>query len=221
MSNLPPGLLVVPALELMYSQAAAALMRLSANLPAGSAVYVAAGDGRSTIAAKRNHAASLLLAQPPAFEWLCMVDSDMTPPPDAVLRLLEAPEGVGVSGALYKGRRPPFKYEAARTLLEGWGAVDPLAPTDRPGHKMHFLSEDEVAGAGRWLDVDAVGFGCVVIRRAVLERLTPPRFVPSRRTPFDWDTGEDFNFCIRARDAGFGVVVDTHLRAGHLGLTTY
>ncbi len=57
--------------------------------------------------------------------------------------------------------------------------------------------------------VDAVGFGAIIIKREVFEALPVPRF------RFD-GCGEDVFFCVNAKDKGFRVFVDGNMRIGHL-----
>lgn len=81
-----------------------------------------------------------------------------------------------------------------------WVSVPPPIEDDAPAHS----------------PVDAVGFGLVMIRRQVLEH-------PEMRQPFtqtlDEDgvimTGQDFNFCIRAKKLGFTVGVAWDAECDH------
>lgn len=58
-------------------------------------------------------------------------------------------------------------------------------------------------------EVDAVGFGAILIRREVFEALPVPRF------RFD-GCGEDIFFCVNAKAKGFRVFVDGSLKIGHI-----
>jgi len=57
--------------------------------------------------------------------------------------------------------------------------------------------------------VDAVGFGAIIIKREVFEALPVPRF------RFD-GCGEDIFFCVNAKAKGFRVFVDGSMRIGHI-----
>jgi len=59
-------------------------------------------------------------------------------------------------------------------------------------------------------EIDAVGFGALLMRRQVLEGLEHPYF------SFD-HCGEDLYFCVHAKLAGFRVWLDGSYRIGHIG----
>lgn len=51
-----------------------------------------------------------------------------------------------------------------------------------------------------------------------LEALDPPWFVANEGSAEKaYDANEDFNFCLRARDAGFTVMCDPQVQAEHIG----
>jgi hypothetical protein len=58
--------------------------------------------------------------------------------------------------------------------------------------------------------VDACGFGCVLTSTKLLRALGP--------NPFTFgDFSEDFEFCLKAKRAGFQLYVDTAIKCGHVG----
>lgn len=61
------------------------------------------------------------------------------------------------------------------------------------------------------VECDAVGFGMVLINMNVVKALEAPYFMSTT------GTGEDVWFCIKARQHGFHVFMDTSLKLGHLG----
>jgi hypothetical protein len=60
------------------------------------------------------------------------------------------------------------------------------------------------------LEVDAVGFGGVMMKREVLEGVKKPRF------SFE-HAGEDFYFCRKAVEAGYRIFLDGTTQMGHIG----
>ena len=67
---------------------------------------------------------------------------------------------------------------------------------------------------------DAIGFGCVLMRREVLERVGMKGFVAR---PDNWDPekasfGEDFAFCLAAKRLGMKLMVDPKVFVAHMKL---
>ena len=59
------------------------------------------------------------------------------------------------------------------------------------------------------IDVDAVGFGFVLIRKPVIDALEHPFTTKTSK-------GEDIAFCENAKAAGFSVKVNTAAKVGHI-----
>jgi hypothetical protein len=130
--------------------------------------------------------------------WLLMIDDDVVPLPDCnPLDLVERDlDVVGVLCPIWKWR-------------EG-DAMNPVVWNFMP---LEGAETDAVQGC---VPVRFIGSGCMLIARRVLEH-------PAMRAPFmdTWDEfgekvgGEDRNFCLRAREAGFGVFAAMDYRAEH------
>lgn len=205
---LPPGNVTIPCMGQMYTKTAQSLVALSHRLPPGSSTTFM--DSLSTIAGKRNAAAAYFL-EDPKLKWLCFIDSDMVVPPDAIIRLLRTPGDV--VGGLYCQREPPYLFEAG-WVDEGSLSDDPRRPTDTEGVQYRLLTVDQVDGQPH--SVDVVGTGLMLIRRRVLEAVDPPWFEPNERNLKGYGQNEDWNFCLRAKRAGFNVVCNTAVYADHL-----
>jgi hypothetical protein len=72
--------------------------------------------------------------------------------------------------------------------------------------------------------VAATGTGCLLVHRDVLEDMRLKRggsihswfgYDQFTTEAGEWELGEDLSFCLRARDAGWKVYVDTTLPVGH------
>ena len=119
---------------------------------------------------------------------LLFLDSDMAFPPDTLTRL--ASHAVPIVGADYVRRVPPH-------TLCGHPADAPPRGTLRP-----MLS---------------LPFGCILIKREVLEDMSPPWF-QYREGITDADTlSEDTGFCNVACRMGHTIHCDTRLEVGHVG----
>jgi hypothetical protein len=60
-------------------------------------------------------------------------------------------------------------------------------------------------------EIDACGFGGVMMRRELLERVPEPWFT------IDWQAGEDIAFCVKAKQHGARIFVDGAYKMGHVG----
>ena len=77
---------------------------------------------------------------------------------------------------------------------------------------------EEVEKRKQIFEADFVGFGFIVIKRGVFEKIGYPWFTPIPRTEHNEImtlSGEDEAFCIRAKKAGFKVWIDPTVRVGH------
>lgn len=137
---------------------------------------------------------------------LFFLDSDVIPPPDAVLRLLR--HNVPFISGMYSRRSPP--------------AALPVMIKDGQWHT-NFKR-------GTTFEVDVVGAGCMLIRRDVLQNFPPQRPEVGRHW-FDWRVdmqgllpkeqclSEDFTFCrVLKEKMGIPVLVDSSVECQHVGL---
>lgn len=149
------------------------------------------------------------------FDELFWVDSDVAFHPDSVEQLRARPEPV--VGGVYakKGRRA-------------------FACNFRRGRK-----EVRFGRNGETLEVDHLGFGFVLTRRPIYEKMREQFQLPScnkefgdEMTPYfmpmtvDGEAGvrylaEDYAFCERARRCGASILVDCSIRLWHVGKYSY
>ncbi len=193
-ADFPPGQLAVPCVPWLWTESALALYKVMELLPPGSKITMI-GNGPSSIAASRNWITHTLMHMEPSIEWQLTIDSDMTPRPETALQLLTVAKqtGADIVSALCFDRH---------VFLPAFQAV--------PGETPYPETLAELRGV---LEVARVGLGCCLIRRRVFEALEAPWF---RHPPALPGSGEDYDFCDRARAAGFRIVVDLNLECGHL-----
>lgn len=67
------------------------------------------------------------------------------------------------------------------------------------------------------IPVDSIGFGCVLIKKEVLEKIPYPHFYYQHSIDFKDTVSEDVYFCRKARFHGFETYCDTTIRPGHIG----
>ncbi len=197
----PPGVLAIPVTSWMWSVSARALLTLSHSLPPGSSVGMTT-EGPSSSSANRNRLIEEFLRDE-TFRWILFVDSDMEPPARAAFSLLCSAAAVGadVIAALCYSRQQPYRLAAAE--------IEEL-----PEDKERIKSAADMYGVRK---ANAVGMGCTLIQRHVLETLRTPWFESPPDKP---GTLEDYVFCEKARKAGFNVYIDCDLEVGHVGVTS-
>lgn len=157
-------------------------------------------------------------------EYLFFLDSDTCPPPDAVERLIARSEGRRAKGqdtpivaGWYNVKKAP--HHPCVFDYVGWNE----AKQWHDYHPREAAPEDDAAppcaiGCGKQHAqtverVDAVGFGCILLRRDMFaDRITGKWF-----TTEEGGT-EDMSFCRRAAKAGAPVFVDWSLHCAHIGL---
>jgi GT2 family glycosyltransferase len=176
--------------------------------------YLAVDVARQAICQK-------FLEHPSKPEWLLFVDNDAVWHAGSVLRLISRDLPI-VTAGIYKRKLPPYptigkyvgknnvgervfsfadttqailKYAAKRGI--GEGTLNALCLEDP--------TDDDL------MEVDGCGMHFCLIRRDVLQAMSPPYF----RTN-SGGAGEDFYFCSRAKDAGFPIYFDMSVHTGHL-----
>jgi glycosyltransferase involved in cell wall biosynthesis len=148
-------------------------------------------------------------------DWILFVDSDMAWQPDAIKTLVETRDkfDLDMVGALCFQRSAPFQP-----------TMYMRASNDE--HGFTFLEEWAEDAA---VEVDATGMAFCLIHKRVLSSVMggpfPDLAERSELTPwpfFSWggEYGEDFKFCMEAKDAGSRIFVDTSVKVDHIGMTS-
>jgi len=126
---------------------------------------------------------------------LLFIDSDMEFQPDLYERLNNV--DADIACALFWTKRIPSYPTICRKIKMKDGS-DSLAP---------------VAPNGKVMEIDACGMAATLIRRSALqhERFEYPAFKHLG------SIGEDYFFCLHARDAGLTIKSDTSIKVAHRG----
>lgn len=173
--------------------------------PAGCGFKMGKGLGPAN---SFNGIARTFLANP-AYQWLLLVNDDNILPSDALYRLLD--HDVDVVSGLYFGRHMPFEP----ILFDDWTwEHNPSNSMIEPALQRWWHRHLMVTGEQGLVRAAAVGDGCLLIRRRVIEGLTDPW----------WEYGETFTdvcdhdvvFCRKVTEAGFGLYCDLDLLIGHM-----
>ena len=135
------------------------------------------------------------------YDYIMWIDSDMILPKNTLTTLMSHDKDV-VSGV--------YAYKLI-------GAENAVAK--RFKDKAKDIYEDiplkEITESKRLIEVDGVGFGCVLTKVDVFRHIKKPWF---RYTP---NMGEDIYFCRKAQKAGYQVYLDTSILCGHVGSVNY
>lgn len=152
----------------------------------------------------RNYSANYTIQN--GYDYLFSVDSDIILPQDTLVKMLNAKKDI-ITG-VYAQRRPDM-------------------------HRIEIYSQD--ASMGEWQamweklpdgisEIQACGFGCVLIDAKVLHGMDQPWFYYNSGD--SWNnpeilTSEDLYFCNHAKDKGFKVWVDKSITCPHVGQTHF
>ncbi|HWD97376.1 MAG TPA: hypothetical protein VG246_13225 [Acidimicrobiales bacterium] len=147
-------------------------------------------------------------------EWLLMIDADMIFTPDALEHIFD-----GVRSEEGKIVRPLvgglcFGGGSGTIIPTMYRFVDPDTNDGSAVMVVNAWAEDEI------VEVDATGAAFLLMHRGVLESMKS-----SYPEPCPWfaesvyktqEFGEDWTFCMRARQLGFPIYVDTRVKIGHM-----
>lgn len=161
----------------------------------GGTIFVQGGAGRLDNA--RNFIAKQFLAT--KGEWLLTIDTDMVFFPedfDQLCATADADTAPIVSGIYFVDEKK----------------ARPAAGELKQGHVRSLTDWPE----GATLDVEYVGAGFMLIHRSVLEALGPEPYRQDVAAPAGALLGEDYAFCHRSREAGFGIKLNTKVFLGHI-----
>ena len=137
------------------------------------------------------------------YDYLWAVDSDISFPPDTLMRLLAADRDM--VSALYRQRLPEQHLEIY--LDNGHGGV-------------RNARYDELRGRGL-VEIAGCGFGCVLIKSSVLRQVGAPQFEYHVALDHNNTVSEDLDFCQKARGKQFKIWAETSVLCDHHGSTTY
>lgn len=144
-------------------------------------------------------------------EWALLIDSDMTFPPDLIPRMLAV---ATVSGARIIG--------GLCVMVTDTGPMPTLyGHNTEPGRCATRVMLDYPDNA--LINAAATGTACLLVHRGVFERMRDAAPEGERDYPWFAETvrrgewvSEDIEFCLRAGELGYRIVVDTSLQIGHV-----
>lgn len=186
-------LIAIPCMDMVHAAFARSLvgLRLDGEVQftfiQGSLVY----DGRNR---------ACQVAEDGGFDRVLWLDSDMVFEPDLFERLsADLDEGRRLVAGLCFGRKPPIRPAAYREL--GMRGDRPVAEPIEEWPEVPFT-------------VEGVGMAAVLVETSLLREVRERFGLPF--SPI-LGFGEDFSFCLRARECGAALWVDPRVKLGHCG----
>ncbi len=138
-------------------------------------------------------------------DYLLMIDDDMVLPPATIKQLyttVSADPKRALVGALYYSR------DSKRPMV-----VSHWSPEDTTSAFIPAFTSDTA------VQVDGVGFGCVLLRLAAVQELTQPycgaQVLIETTQAHVRICNEDYLLCARLRKHGFTIWLDARVRSGH------
>ncbi len=221
---LPMIAVVIPAGPTMLSRFVGHFFTLATNLDRRLLpIYHLVPIGALVSMNMREAVANLLLM--PHWERMVILETDMLPPSDALVK--HALHTADIVGSVYYLHEAPKHLMAMRDHSEEGRATGKLFDHGSGVGWLSKAEQAEIKATPGLHRVDMVGMGCTSIARSVLERWPKdlPVFQSAVRKDRLNDPGtrgevsHDYWFCIKAREMGFDVFIDSSIRCGHLTLS--
>jgi FkbM family methyltransferase len=130
-----------------------------------------------------------------SYDYLLAVDHDITFPPDTLRKLLSHDKPVVT--AIYRQRNEPQTLE----VYDNYHGNIPY---------------EHISGKGL-VEIGGCGFGCVLVKKEVFVSVGYPQFVYHDAILHKDTLSEDLDFCLKARNKGHAIFVDTSILCGHYG----
>lgn len=140
-------------------------------------------------------------AQENGFDYIMWVDSDMILPKNTLVRLLSHDKDI-VSG-VYSYKVLGNKEVVAKRFQ------------DETREEYDNLTIKEIKESSGLIEVDGFGFGCVLTKTSMFEKIPYPWFI------YTQEMGEDIFFCRKAQNEGYKLWLDTDVICGHIGTINY
>ncbi len=146
------------------------------------------------------------------YDYILWIDSDIRFTPNDFQQLLN--RNVDIVSALYH-------FEGG--IHYACGMID-HEYFKKYGHPP-YDEEGAFKGISKPVERDFVGMGFMLVKRGVYEKLEYPWHPPVWFTYEDLGindfSGEDYGFCVKAKEAGFKVLVDPTVEVGHIKEAIY
>jgi GT2 family glycosyltransferase len=157
-----------------------------------------------TIAENRNYIAFQALNS--KSDYLLMIDDDMTFSADTLDKLLA--NNKDICGVAYHSRGSKDKIKIVPDIMS-------IAEVDKG--KYINLEEETDPKYKDTFECYATGTGIILIKTDVFLKVPQPWFEFTYEESGKCKNGEDWNFCFKAKDAGYKIYTDPKIAVGHIG----
>jgi len=140
-------------------------------------------------------------AQENGFDYIMWVDSDMILPKNTLVRLLSHDKDI-VAG-VYSYKVLGNKEVVAKRFQ------------DETREEYDNLTIKEIKESSGLIEVDGFGFGCVLTKTSMFDKIPYPWFI------YTQEMGEDIFFCRKAQNEEYKLWLDTDVICGHIGQINY
>lgn len=185
-------LIAVPCMDSVPSQFAQSLAMLRKVEQTAVAFQIG-----SLIYNSRNNLSTMAIER--GVDYILWLDSDMTFPPNTLIKLLEDRDKGDIITGVYYRRVKPYHP----VLFDKLEIKDDVCEWS-----------DQLEIKDELFEVGGCGFGCVLTPTHVLVDVLSKygnAFAPIG------GVGEDLSFCWRARECGYKIVCDPSIQCGHVG----
>lgn len=191
-------LIAIPCMDTVYTLFFTSVLNMAK--PKGTEIAVSCS---SLVYDARNGLGKKALDE--GFDRVLWLDSDMLFDPQLLTQMSGLMDHLGlefISGLYFTRKTPvhPCVYEVLDLVENEKGEGVPTATPIR-----------EIPGG--LFEIAGCGFGAVMMTTDLIRRCGPMPFYPVA------GFGEDFSFCLRAREAGATLWCDSRIRADHIGMT--
>lgn len=146
-------------------------------------------------------------AKEKGFNGIFFVDSDMIIPKDALVKLIGYNQDI-ITGLYVK------KMEIIKNQLTIFKKKPDYENSLVSNNSFRMIKVAEFPKNMTYMEIDACGFGCVLVKMKVFNKIAYPYF----NFKFGENRlNEDFDFCVKAKTSGFKIFVAFDVRAGHIG----
>ena len=191
-------MVAIPCMDTVQTEFADSLLKLR---PVGMMMH--AFMPCSLIYKSRNDLGQLAIRE--NADYVLWIDSDMVFATDTLVDLMtDIKEGRDIVSAVCHMRRPPFRPVLYKKLRMG------MKPDENEWENYDDYPKDKP------FQVEACGFGCVLMKTSVLETVINKYNDLFAPLP---GFGEELSFCIRARGCGIDIWTDPKVQVGHKGST--